>query len=196
VEDGPTAHAIGRYLNEVSSISRRPLAERSDRTGLQEISITAIEFLDYQAREIVHATSGQQLVARVHYRCHTPDTYRNCRVSLSVHKDERPYFLMSTELVDNRRLELSGEGHIDFVVPELPLSAGEYHVNPYIESNKVVQDWVTAAAPLSVVDGDFYGTGRNYPPGWQGKCVLVKYQWRQNAQAPCVSRSDVISSTC
>jgi lipopolysaccharide transport system ATP-binding protein len=182
VQDGPTARTIGRYLDELRTVSRRPLMERTDRTGLGEISITAIEFLDAQANPIGHATSGQELVARVHYRCNTPETFRNCRVSLSVHKDERPFFLMSTELVDNRRLELHGEGHVDFVVPELPLSAGEYHVHPYVESNKVVQDWVLGAAPLSVIDGDFYGTGRNYPQGWQGKCVLVKYHWRLNGQ--------------
>jgi len=188
VEDGPTEHVIPRYLQELAVMSRTPLTERTDRTGAGEISITAIECLDYRGNPIAHATSGQELVLRLHYRCNTPEAFRNCRVSLSVHKDERPYFLLSTELVDNTRLELCGEGHVDFVIPEVPLSAGEYELNPYIESNKIIQDWVVGAATLSVIDGDFYGTGRNYPTGWQGKCVLVKYRWTASRQdAACVA---------
>jgi hypothetical protein len=33
---------------------------------------------------------------------------------------------------------------------------------------------------MTVVDGDFYGTGKTFPPGWQGKSVLVKHRWQQN----------------
>jgi lipopolysaccharide transport system ATP-binding protein len=182
VEDGPTENAIGKYLNELTVVSRMPLGKRTDRTGLGEICTTAIEFLDDKGNPVVNATTGQELIVRVHYRCKPRERFRNCRVSVSVHKDERPYFLMSTELVDNKRLELCGEGFIDFTVPELPLGAGEYQLNPYIESSKVVQDWVLSAATLPVVDGDFYGTGRNYPPGWQGKCVLVKFDCRPSDQ--------------
>jgi lipopolysaccharide transport system ATP-binding protein len=86
---------------------------------------------------------------------------------------------MSTELVDSTPLELRGEGFIDFRLPELPLSGGLYHVMSYVESDREIQDWVPNAVLLPVVDGDFYGTGKAYPPGWQGKCVLVKYNWKQ-----------------
>jgi hypothetical protein len=32
--------------------------------------------------------------------------------------------------------------------------------------------------PLQVVDGDFFGSGRQYPEGWEGKGVLVPHEWR------------------
>jgi lipopolysaccharide transport system ATP-binding protein len=46
-----------------------------------------------------------------------------------------------------------------------------------VEAGRVVQDWVEAAARLAVTDGDFYGTGRLYPAGWDGKAVLVDHRW-------------------
>jgi hypothetical protein len=52
-------------------------------------------------------------------------------------------------------------------------------LHSFVEASGVIQDWVIGAAELSVIDGDFYGTGRNYHSGWQGKGVLVKHGWRQ-----------------
>ena len=46
----------------------------------------------------------------------------------------------------------------------------------YVESDKGVQDWVHSAGLLSIVDGDFYGTGKSDPPKWKGKSVLIKSQ--------------------
>jgi lipopolysaccharide transport system ATP-binding protein len=107
-------------------------------------------------------------------------------VELSLHARigdpyETAYFLMSTDLVSPLPLDLSGEGYIDFRVPEWPLSGGEYYVMSYVESDREVQDWVHHAAMVSVVDGDFYGTGKSYPPNWRGKSVLIRYDWTQTA---------------
>jgi len=41
----------------------------------------------------------------------------------------------------------------------------------------VVEDWLDSAATLHVEDGNFYGTGKDYPIGWEGKTVLVKHRW-------------------
>ncbi|MCC2643557.1 MAG: hypothetical protein K0S45_3970, partial [Nitrospira sp.] len=31
---------------------------------------------------------------------------------------------------------------------------------------------------LTVIDGDFYGTGKLHYPGWEGTTVLVRHQFR------------------
>jgi lipopolysaccharide transport system ATP-binding protein len=86
---------------------------------------------------------------------------------------------MSTDLVDPTPVDLSGDGWIDFRLPAWPLSGGQYYVMSYVESAREVQDWLHQAALVTVVDGDFYGTGKSYPPNWRGKCVLVPFDWRQ-----------------
>jgi lipopolysaccharide transport system ATP-binding protein len=62
-------------------------------------------------------------------------------------------------------------------IPKLPLSGSDYLLNPYIEIAGITEDWLSAAASLAVEDGDFYGKGKLYPSGWQGKGVLVRHEW-------------------
>jgi lipopolysaccharide transport system ATP-binding protein len=175
---GPTRQVVEIYLREVGALAQTRLNDRTDRTGAAEVICTAIEILDGNGQPAPSSMSGSPLIARIHYESKLPRVFRNSRISLSVHKYDQVYFLMSTELVDSTELTLRRRGYMDFIVPELPLSVGEYSLHSFIESNGVVQDWVIGAAQLSVVDGDFYGTGRNYPAGWEGRGVLVRHSWR------------------
>jgi homopolymeric O-antigen transport system ATP-binding protein len=177
-KDGQARSVINAYLERIFDLTTSSLMDRTDRSGLGDILVSAIEFLSHQGNQIPHATSGEKLIIRLHYRSRSNQVFKNCRVSVSIHKDERVYFLMSTELVNKAQLDLKGNGFIDFIVPELPLSQGTYYLVPFVESNHVIQDYVVGAAKLSVTDGDFYGTGKNYPLGWQGASVLVKHTWR------------------
>ena len=175
--DGQTQEVVEEYLNSISNRSTLSLTEREDRRGEGRIRFTKIEFLDENYRSIEYAVSGRRLIIRLHYKANTETEFRNCRVSVSVRSYGNTYFLASTELVRNDELILKGQGHLDCIIDRLPLSKGEYFLDPFLESNRIIQDWVEAAARLSVLDGDFYGTGRNYPPGWEGKTVLVKHRW-------------------
>jgi lipopolysaccharide transport system ATP-binding protein len=176
---GEAAKVVETYAGMTSDMLSIPINERTDRQGKGDIIATGIDLLDASGRPMTSAICGRDTIFRWHYRCAAETVFRKCRVGLSVHnKSGEPFFLMSTELVDSTPLELRGEGFIDFVLPELPLSGGLYHIMSFVESDRDIQDWVQNAALLPVVDGDFYGTGKTYPSGWQGKCVLVKYSWR------------------
>jgi lipopolysaccharide transport system ATP-binding protein len=179
IEEGPTTQVIHSYLSRIRELVSIPLAQRNDRKGAGEILITAIDLLDHKETPTQHQVSGQETTIRLHYEGKDKNRlFRNCRISVSVNRDARPYFLMATDLVDTRQLDLQGAGFIDLVIPELPLSGGTYYLTSFVESNKITQDWVDDAAEMTVVDGDFYGTGRTYPPGWQGRFVLIKYHWK------------------
>ncbi|MBA3753186.1 MAG: ABC transporter ATP-binding protein [Nitrospira sp.] len=185
---GEAKEVVEAYAGMTAELSRSALYERTDRQGKGQVIAAAIEMLDGNGNIRASAIGGRETILRWHYRCSHHDIIRNCRVELSLHVKvgdpyETAYFLMSTDLVDSTPLDLRGEGWIDFRLPELPLSGGNYYVMSYVESNREVQDWIHNAALLTVVDGDFYGTGKAYPPGWRGKCVLVKYSWKQGEKA-------------
>jgi lipopolysaccharide transport system ATP-binding protein len=178
-QSGPTDEIIDSYLKGISTLASTSLAERKDRHGLAQILVKGITLYDRQGEQLEYPRSGQDLIIRVTYQSELDMVFRNCRISVLVKKDGRSYFHLSTELVDTRQLDLKGSGFLDFIVPELPLSEGNYLLHVYLESNGEMQDWVMDAAEMSVIDGDFYGTGRNYPSSlWRGSTVLVKYQWR------------------
>ena len=176
--DGAPNEVISNYLAELSQMSNTPLVQRTDREGRGDVRAVAVELRDAGGNPVGHPVSGQHLMLRLHYRGEPGKIIRNCRVSVTVHKGEKLYFLLSTDLVDKTQIDLEGEGSIDLIVPELPLTAGTYDLSTFIQSGPDIQDWVDRAAEMSVIDGDFYGTGRNYPPDWGGSTVLVRHSWR------------------
>ena len=178
--DGAPNGVISSYLAELSQMSSTPLVHRTDRQGRGDVRAVTVELRDAAGEAVGHPVSGQQVVFRLRYRTEPGKVVRNCRVSITVHKAGALYFLLSTDLVDKTQIDLEGEGAIDLIVPELPLTAGTYDLTTYIQSGPDVQDWVDRAAEMSVTDGDFYGTGRNYPPDWRGATVLVHHSWRHH----------------
>jgi lipopolysaccharide transport system ATP-binding protein len=175
--DSSTQKVVEIYLRSIHEQSILNLSERTDRNGSGDIRFTKIIFLDKDAAPIDHAVSGQRLTIRLYYKSNSATIHKNCRVSVSLHRQETTFFIASTELVSNREIVLFEEGYLDCIIENFPFSQGEYFLNPFVESNGIVQDWIESATQLSVIDGDFYGTGRNYPPGWEGKTVLVRHRW-------------------
>jgi lipopolysaccharide transport system ATP-binding protein len=180
VMEGETKQVIDTYLGGVSTIAKTQLAGRKDQQGIGKIRAMAVELVNHDGNITQHGISGQELTIRMHYKTFENKDFKNCRVGVTVTKNEQVYFGLSTELVDTEQFDLSGEGCINFVIPELPLSQSNYSIQTFIESNREIQDWVIDAAGLCVIDGDYYGTGRNYPQGWHGGIgVLFNFPWNR-----------------
>lgn len=187
--DGPTSQTIGRYQNNLLQAASADLTTRSDRKGEGSTKLTGIKLMDESGREQSVFFSGKPLRIRMSYRSQEEKPLMNCRVSISVNSWGKVYFLASTELHTHGSLTLPPEGFIDCVVDQLPLSLGTYYLSPFVEVNGIVQDWIDSAAILQVEDGNFYGTGKDYPIGWEGKTVLVRHFWELPAGEP-LSRDD------
>lgn len=181
VFEGETKLVIDKYIDRSSALAKTKLAGRKDRQGNGSIKAIAIEVLDEYNNPCDYGMSGKELTIRLRYKVFDNETFKNCRASIAVLRNEQLYFNLSTELVESKPLILSGEGYIDFIVPSCPLSQSTYMIHSTIEANNEVADWVIDAAEISIIDGDFYGTGKNYPSGWKGgKGVLVKFYWQQH----------------
>jgi lipopolysaccharide transport system ATP-binding protein len=182
--DGPTSQTITRYQDSLVQAASSDLATRSDRKGAGFVRFTRIQLLDENGRDQNVFLSGKPLRIRMHYRAREAKPLLNSRVSMSVNGWGKVYFLASTELHSHDCLTLQPEGFLDCVVDQLPLSLGTYYLSPFLEVNGIIQDWIDSAATLQVEDGNFYGTGKDYPMGWEGKTVLVKHRWEMPAEAP------------
>lgn len=178
VEDGPTREVIDAYLEGVGAPAHVSLAENVDRSGTGDYYATRIELFDGEGRSVDHAITGDELTIRLHYDSRSDLPLRDARVNILVKKDGRFYFVLATETTEPREVVLNGAGSIEVTIPEMPLSGGEYELSTYIGSGHVRHDFVEAAGKLSVIDGDFFGTGRNCIKGAEGKSVLVRHSWR------------------
>jgi lipopolysaccharide transport system ATP-binding protein len=175
---GDTTEVIDTYIGRTSDLARSQLSCRKDRQGTGDIRVVAVELLNPEKNCVANGISGKELTIRMHYKALDGRVFKSCRAAVAVTKNQQLYFNLSTELVETQQLVLSGEGYIDFVIPELPLSHSTYMIHTYVESNNEVMDWVSDAAEMCIIDGDYYGTGRNYPANWRGGMgVLVKFHW-------------------
>jgi len=177
VTDGPTSQTIARYQSSLLQVAWSDLTTRNDRQGAGAARFTKIQLLDEEGREPTVFLSGRPLRIRLHYRAEEGKPLMNARVSVSVNGWGKAYFLASTELHIAEALNLPPEGFLDCVIDQLPLSLGSYYLSPFLEVNGIVQDCVDGASVLQVEDGNFYGTGKDYPVGWEGQTVLVKHHW-------------------
>lgn len=183
--DGKTADTIEHYLTKAAALTTTKLEDRKDHEGAGEVIVSDVAFLSPSGERVREITSGQDLVIKMTFKSVSGTKLHNCRFSVTILKDGSPMILLSSDLVDKHPISISDSGEIEFLLPALPLSGGRYHVSTYIGSHgNVTQDWVDDAALLDVVDGDFYGTGKLYPDGWQGEVVLVRHSWkmRMNGQ--------------
>jgi len=179
MQQGNTSEIVDAYLSYTRTLTVGDLAERKDRKGRGEATVDVIQIRNEQGEEVQAAVSGSTVILRAFFSVKDGKVIRNCRVTLVVMRQTRPYFVVSTDLVDKTPLHLSGKGWIEFVVPDWPLSGGTYHISSFIASDNdgACQDWVEDAGSINVIDGDFFGTGKLYHMDWQGASVLVRHSW-------------------
>jgi lipopolysaccharide transport system ATP-binding protein len=179
VQEGATRDIVNRYLAKSTELAATALVAREDRQGKGDVVATNLEILDEELQVANECYSGQRVTFRIHFKAKPGVVIKNGRISLAVVKDGKAYFCLANDLADNRSLELRDEGTIDLIVPDLPLSGGDYSLSTFISAGEQVQDWVDDALLLRVSDGDFYGSGKLYHTDWQGRAVHVHHSWQQ-----------------
>jgi lipopolysaccharide transport system ATP-binding protein len=166
---------IGYYFNEYEELSNQKLVERKDRQGINQVIFTDIQFIDTENGH--QLMSGKKVKLRLFYKLLTKNKLiKSCRFSVAIFRGNTIFFVLSSDLVHKKHIEIHNDGYIDFEIESLPLSRGEYYLTVFLESYDGIEDWVDGAAKFEVEDGDFYGTGKNYPKGWDGKTVLVRHK--------------------
>lgn len=178
LQEGSTDEIVARYLAKSDELAGTALIDREDREGKGDIIVSDLQVLNESGEVATESQSGQPVTFRLHYQTKPGVSLKNCRASVTVTKDGRPYFCLGTDLVDNQALTLSGNGAIDITVPDLPLSGSTYSLTTYLASADQTQDWVNDAQLFQVTDGDFYGSGKLYHTDWQGRCVHVHHSWK------------------
>ncbi len=180
-KSGPTRDVVDVYARRAESLTSVPLRQRTDRAGSGAVIVSDLQVLDATGRPVQSVICGREVIFRLHYESMTAKTHRRCLAAVSVHgKRGEKIFLCATGLSSGRQLDLSGNGFIDFIVPELPLSGAIYHLEVYLASGEEILDGLADAMQLTVVNGDFYGgaSGRVTYPTWEGVGTLVKHSWR------------------
>ena len=92
--------------------------------------------------------------------------------------DGTKLFHVDTAQLGLRMRSTGQEGNLVCRLPRVPLAPGGYQINAMLTANGGVADQVFAAGNVTVLPGDFFGTGRLASP--EGGVVYVDHEWGQD----------------
>jgi lipopolysaccharide transport system ATP-binding protein len=172
---GSQSEAISRYL---ASTAEKPpsLASRLDRTGNGQIRITEIEIKDEAGNLLEVVASGQMIDVYFYFEARSANISRAITSLLVTTSLDIPVFLQHNRLTMDDFGLLPKQGAFVCRINCLPLPASVYQINYSVLLDGTYLDALNNAVDLTVVDGDFYGSGE-VPPISHGVC-LVDAQWR------------------
>lgn len=172
---GDQVSSITRYLTSFSD-SICSLNERTDRQGSGSVKVTAIEIKDERGNNIDVAISGQTIDIHLHFQVFgdLPHSRVIANIAVSTQMDS-PVFLQHNRLTGDEFGVLPREGTFVCRIRELPLPGHTYQIMYALMEDGIYLDALSRAISLTVINGNFYGSGE-VPPISHGVC-LVNAQW-------------------
>lgn len=173
---GNSEESVDYYLNTLSvdrSINNLHLKVRN---GNGMIVCNRIDLINEKSKYVESLKSGDTLIVRVYFEVKNKPI-RNVLFRLQfVDKDEQIIFICNNEHSLGLFPLLEESGFVSCVIPKLPLFGGDYFINVQVYSkDEGLLDEIECARFFSVVDGDFFGTGK-IPVIRKG--ILVTHTWQ------------------
>lgn len=171
--EGEASSVISKYLQSSVPKVNHDIRDRSDRQGQGKLKVTEISFQNSLGEKINLLKSGMDCKLLMKYES-SHEKLDNVLLGVGI-SDEygSNLFRCKNDVLDLVWNDLPNTGHFVCCFPKLPLMPGNYSVSFAIVVNGQLEDKMTAAIDLSVVEGDFYNTGK-IPPSRGGK-FLVNY---------------------
>ncbi len=174
---GKKSDAISQYLANFCSESTFSLNNRQDRKGTGEIVITGIEIKDEQGQVLDTVHSGQNIDIYLYFDKKVTTNISQIIVSLAVKNNtDVPVFLQHNRLTRDDFGLIPEKGAFVCKIDKLPIPSSNYYCTYSILRDGTYLDTLENAFQLSVVDGNFYGSGE-VPPVSHGVC-FVNAHWR------------------
>ncbi len=188
IDDGTTQSVVPHYMERLRTCGGHGLSTQNiNRRGRGRVRFISVGFEDENGSVVQHGMSGQSLSVVLRYQSESSNPLKYpYRIGIAFNDVlGQALFNCSTEVASTEIFDLPPTGSVRCVIPKLPLSQGEYLLTLFLEVNQEIEDWIQGGQTLSVIDGDFFNTGKVYPDGWNGRGVLVSHNWVLAEQSDC-----------
>ena len=168
--------AVSAYLSDLPQSSGADLLSRLERSGSGRMRFTSIAMRNgHHNSEILH--SGAAATFNLGYVAPAGEPLRNVLVEIKITDAFGGILVtLSTALAGTSFGELPPEGTIECHIPSLCLAPSPYQLTIQCFVNGELADLVTNAAPLTVAETDFFGSGKVAKPRVHGH-FLVNHAW-------------------
>jgi lipopolysaccharide transport system ATP-binding protein len=176
IAEGRTEDVINEYIatarREAGTVS---LAERADRGGTGSMRFVELSLAGPDG-PIDTPRTGDDFDVVLRFETSHDRPLRHLQFGVSITTAMGGLMLnLQSDAAGATFDELPASGEIRCHIPRCPLPAGRYAINVLAASRGDVVDWVQRAAELTVIEGDFFGSGR--APSQAHQAVLVDHQW-------------------
>jgi lipopolysaccharide transport system ATP-binding protein len=189
---GGADDAIAAYLATNQTEDTGRLDKAGDRSGDGPIRFTNLKVFDPLGQSTDLVQSGQKINIEMTYASASSE---KCPAGTAFHiffssvMEER-LFLCSTQFASDVPEGFPSAGTIRCIIPSLALLPGQYslEIACVVTGRRITMDRINRAKTLTVIEGDFFGTGK-LPPAYAGP-FLVQNHWQLvDKEAVAVSAS-------
>jgi lipopolysaccharide transport system ATP-binding protein len=172
---GGTEECIDFYLNNTKWKADLNLSFSENRKGNGDITCSKVCFLDKQMSHLASAKSGDDINIEICYLVKKEAVHYVLFRLQIIGAHEEVLFTCNTEHTYGLIHTISKSGSVICNIPKLPLFGGSYNIHIQIYSRQSgLLDEIELYKALTVVDGDFFGTGK-IPAVKKG--LLVSHCW-------------------
>ena len=183
ISEGDVEDVISRYLNLNLESAEIPLGNRTDRSGNGQLRFTSLSIEDEAGYTLQTASSGQTIAISLGYELSNNEPIPDVNFGITcLNYLGQHMFQCRTSLIQDTYYDLPPTGTVRCIIPKLPLVAGEYVIRIWALSGTEWLDRFDSAQRLSVVSGDFYGSGKL--PGRKFQGLLIPHQWEAPEALP------------
>jgi lipopolysaccharide transport system ATP-binding protein len=188
VSRGPADAQVAAYLAAMSPGSGQNLDERTDREGNGDARLIELRLRDDHGHDVESILSGSELSVALRYRLREGADLDVAALSF--------WSVDGTKMfhVDNRQRGLrlrsyGSHGELVCRFPRVNLAPGIYRINALLAANGGVADHVFAAGTVTVLPGDFFGSGRLSTP--EGGVIFMDHEWCQETESSIHMRGPI-----
>jgi lipopolysaccharide transport system ATP-binding protein len=174
-EAGSVDDVIRSYLAGTYSDSAGDLTQIQDRKGAGELRLRFIRFEDESGSDMGVLTSGHAGRIVLGLASDKPMRRIQACVAFLDQFNQRIMYLNSNFVREDIPV-VPENGELVCHIPRVHLAPGRYRLELWVKSSEVMQDRLSDAGTVEVVEGNFFGTGKALKEGFQ--VALMDYSWR------------------
>ena len=166
-----TESVINSYLLN-NTKQNKDLNEILNRSGNGDLKFIKGRFENF-SNETNNIESLSDFKIILEFKIFDISKIKNHRFDIGINNfmGERIAWISSNLIKENIDLR---KGYIEFLIKEPQLAPGDYNLNLFCEINNVVADWVQNVMPFTIIEKDYYRSGKIIPKN-QG-AFLLKFQ--------------------
>lgn len=180
ISEGQTEDVVSQYFESQKSSRTVALSSRTDRKGNGIGRFVNIRFLNKNGEDVEQLASGQDVTIAVNYEGKHSEALKSIDVHIAFYTSRGQFMFTCSNAGSGFAFDkLPQQSELRCRIGKLPLAPGMYTYNLYSTIQGQEADWIQNAGTMTVVEGDFFGSGKIAS---QRDGFLVEQTWTSGEQ--------------